>query len=120
MSPRSACVQILAALVLALGSATCNLLLGLDNFTDTTGTGGSTSATGTSSTGAEMICAPGTTQPCYDGPSGTADAGACKPGTQTCNAKGTDWGSCTGEVKPQPETCASTEDEDCDGHDCVL
>lgn len=113
--PRPARVHLIAALALVLGTATCNLFIGLDKFTDTSGAGGST---GSSTSSGAMDCKPGLTQPCYDGPAGTADAGACMQGMQTCSPEGV-WGACMGEVKPSPETCASNADEDCDGLECV-
>lgn len=58
-------------------------------------------------------CRPGTTQSCYDGPSGTLGVGICQAGVQTCQADGT-WGPCQGEITPQPETCNGLDDN-CDG-----
>jgi hypothetical protein len=59
-------------------------------------------------------CTPGETEPCYNGPQGTAGVGACSEGTRTCTAQAT-WGACSGEVTPSAETCGSGGDEDCDG-----
>jgi hypothetical protein len=46
--------------------------------------------------------------------------GICTGGTETCDAQGASWGACEGEVVPNAETCASTDDEDCDGLECVM
>jgi|GEM_PF-2638808 len=54
----------------------------------------------------------GYTEPCYDGPPGTAGVAACHSGTRTC-AAGV-FGACAGQVLPQPEVCGGG-DEDCDG-----
>src|SRR5262245_55782385 len=35
-----------------------------------------------------MVCEPGATTDCYDGPAGTAGVGSCVAGTHTCNAAG--------------------------------
>lgn len=59
-------------------------------------------------------CDPGTMQPCYTGPAGTADVGACQSGTQTCNAQGTAWSPCMNQILPSPEVCGNTIDDDCD------
>lgn len=55
----------------------------------------------------------------YSGPAGTQDVGICRAGMQKCSAEGIGDGVCSGEVIPQAESCASTEDENCDGYDCV-
>jgi hypothetical protein len=62
-------------------------------------------------------CAPGSFQPCYEGPAGTENVGLCVGGIQQCLADGTGYGACEGAVLPQPETCAFGQqvDEDCDG-----
>ena len=60
------------------------------------------------------VCAPGTTVPCYGGPTGTDGVGACHSGTQTCS-DGTEYGACTGEVTPIAEVCGDGLDNDCDG-----
>ena len=60
-------------------------------------------------------CQPGTTQPCYTGPTGTEGEGLCVGGTQTCNGSGTGWGPCVGEVVPAMEICGNGVDEDCTG-----
>ena len=61
------------------------------------------------------FCAPGTTEPCYDGAPGTENVGPCKGGTRTCDPDGMSWGGCDGEVLPQPEACGNKVDDDCDG-----
>lgn len=67
-----------------------------------------------------MVCSPGTTKPCYEGTAGTEGKGICVGGTATCDPDGSKWGACVGQVVPKAETCAATEDEDCDGLDCVM
>jgi hypothetical protein len=83
--------------------------------TSTGGTGGGGGTTSTGGAGGALLCAPGATQPCYDGPAGTEGVGLCTSGTQTCAPDGASWGACAGEVVPQTENCATPEDEDCDG-----
>lgn len=63
--------------------------------------------------GADCICSPGGTLPCYTGPSGTLDIGPCKQGTQTCAASGAGYSSCVGDVSPTVETCSTYANEDC-------
>jgi hypothetical protein len=70
--------------------------------------------------GTNCVCLPNAPGSCYSGPAGTQGVGLCKAGTHTCSADGTAWGACTGEVDPTPELCQSTNDENCDGWDCVL
>jgi hypothetical protein len=79
------------------------------------GTGGMTGGGGTGG----GVCAPGATKPCYSGPAATEGVGLCKGGTMTCKPDGTGFSDCVGEMTPQPETCADTDDNDCDGLDCV-
>lgn len=59
-------------------------------------------------------CQPGTTQPCYSGPKGTAGVGICQAGRRTCDQG--EWGECTMQKKPEQEVCGNNSDEDCDGH----
>jgi hypothetical protein len=66
-------------------------------------------------TGFSCVCTPSATQPCYDGPPGTAGVGICTGGAQTCLPTGTVWGFCTGQVLPEPEICGNGIDEDCSG-----
>lgn len=66
-------------------------------------------------TDAGCVCAPGSAEPCYAGPTGTMGVGACIAGTRTCAADGLAWGACAGEVLPAAETCATPVDDDCDG-----
>ena len=61
------------------------------------------------------VCSPGSTAPCYTGPSGTEGVGTCQAGTQTCNATGTAYGACVGSVTPTTEVCGDAVDNDCDG-----
>jgi hypothetical protein len=62
-----------------------------------------------------VVCEPGATASCYDGPSGTEGVGTCVAGTQTCNEHGTAYGTCSGAVTPASETCGDGLDNDCDG-----
>ncbi|WP_437636656.1 hypothetical protein [Sorangium sp. So ce854] len=94
----------------------CGLILGLDDFEDASPQG-SQSSGGSSATDA---CRPEASESCYGGPPGTEDVGLCRSGTRTCDNSGEMWGACQGEVLPQQESCSSTEDENCDGHDCAL
>jgi hypothetical protein len=52
-------------------------------------------------------------------PPGTKDVGICEAGTLACKRDGSGYEACEGEVTPVVKTCASTDDEDCDGKDCV-
>ncbi|HOW52618.1 MAG TPA: choice-of-anchor L domain-containing protein [bacterium] len=61
-------------------------------------------------------CAPGETDECYHGPSGSKGRGECKAGSATCGASGY-WGDCIGEVLPKPEICNDGIDQNCDGED---
>lgn len=61
------------------------------------------------------LCAPGSQEPCYDGPPMTLDVGPCKGGMKTCDASGLAYSACAGEVLPSSEVCANSVDEDCDG-----
>ncbi len=74
------------------------------------------------------VCVNGTTRPCYDGPSGTANQGICKTGVQTCvTGNWTACRVCTAaeaalptppadcEILPATEVCNNTVDEDCNG-----
>ncbi len=82
----------------------------------TTGTGGAGGVTGgTGGAGGAPVCAPGDTQPCYDGAAGTENVGVCKGGTQTCDADGTGFGECIGEVTPSTEECSKLGNEACTG-----
>ncbi|MFO0588033.1 MAG: hypothetical protein U0441_10860 [Polyangiaceae bacterium] len=84
------------------------------------GTGGSTTTGGGGNTLPTGTCSPDATQPCYTGADGTEGTGLCKGGVQTCGADGM-WGAtCDGEVVPALEDCASSDDENCDGHDCAV
>src|SRR5262245_62111820 len=51
------------------------------------------------------VCAPASTVPCYDGPTGTAGVGACTAGTQACNAEGSGYGGCRGQGTPADAGC---------------
>lgn len=93
----------------------CGLVLGLDDFEDAAPADGTTAA----GTGGGPTCEPESVAECYSGPSGTRKVGICRAGTQACKQDGSGYEACSGEVTPAAETCASTEDEDCDGKDCV-
>lgn len=60
-------------------------------------------------------CTPGTTEACYNGPSGTANVGPCQGGTRTCRDDGMGFGPCLGEVTPVGEDCTNGVDDDCNG-----
>ncbi len=83
----------------------------------TAGAGGGDVGTGGSAGhgGAAEVCAPGTQEPCYEGPAGTEGVGACVGGQHTCSADGSGYGACEGQVLPLDETCATLADDDCDG-----
>lgn len=125
--------------VLAAGTSGCGVLLGLDDFTVSNGTGGSMSSsssassssttsvgghggmtgsggmTSSGSTGGAMACAPASTMACYTGAMGTENVGACKGGTQTCANDGSAWGACLGEIVPAgADDCANGVDATCD------
>ncbi len=74
-----------------------------------------TTTTGTAGGGGALLCVPGTTKPCYDGPEGTDGQGTCRAGTQVCATDGQSFGACSGQVLPNVEDCATAADEDCDG-----
>ncbi|WP_438040022.1 SBBP repeat-containing protein [Sorangium sp. So ce128] len=93
----------------------CGLVLGLDDFEDAAPADGTT-LTGT---GGGSTCEPESVAKCYSGPAGTRGVGICQSGTQACKKDGSGYEVCQGEVTPAAETCASTDDEDCDGKDCV-
>ncbi|MCB9638360.1 MAG: hypothetical protein H6727_05550 [Myxococcales bacterium] len=59
-----------------------------------------------------LVCTDGQSQPCYEGPAGTADKGECKSGSQICSNNA--WGPCQGQVQPVIEACDG-KDNDCDG-----
>jgi hypothetical protein len=61
------------------------------------------------------VCAPGSTQACYDGDPATDQVGTCARGSHICNKTGTGYGECTGDVTPVAESCGDTRDNDCDG-----
>ncbi|MFO0618233.1 MAG: hypothetical protein U0414_36910 [Polyangiaceae bacterium] len=124
----------LALPALAATTFGCDLVLGLDEYTEgaPTGSGGSTSATGTStsstdtattgaSSGGASSCTPGTDYPCYEGPAMTENVGTCHGGMHTCKADGETYTPCVQQVVPTSETCRDDkQDEDCDHAECVL
>ncbi|MGI6394605.1 MAG: choice-of-anchor L domain-containing protein [bacterium] len=64
-----------------------------------------------------VVCTPGETMECYEGPSGTKGVGICKAGIATCVEDGTDWSECVGQTLPQAEICGDGIDQNCDGED---
>ncbi|MEZ4293506.1 MAG: hypothetical protein R3B70_00905 [Polyangiaceae bacterium] len=63
-----------------------------------------------------MICTPGESVDCYEGPNGTEGVGVCKKGQQKCNLEGTGFDACKGQTLPGNfEDCTTPEDDDCDG-----
>ncbi|MEO7330946.1 MAG: hypothetical protein ABI193_20395 [Minicystis sp.] len=88
---------------------------GTGGMATTAGTGGAGGVMGTGGMGGSMLCQPGSTKPCYNGPNGTENTGLCHGGEQTCNAAGQAYGVCMGEVLPVPETCNTPGDDDCNG-----
>ncbi|WP_437854241.1 SBBP repeat-containing protein [Sorangium sp. So ce363] len=93
----------------------CGLVLGLEDFEDAA----PADNTAPEGTGGGSTCEPESVAKCYSGPPGTKDVGICEAGTQACKQDGSGYEACEGEVTPAAETCASTDDEDCDGKDCV-
>lgn len=70
----------------------------------------------TTSTGEEpLLCNPGETRSCYEGPDGTESVGSCAAGVEACLQHGRGWGPCVGQVLPQQENCDEGADENCDG-----
>lgn len=61
----------------------------------------------------DCVCAPGASEPCYEGPANTQGVGQCVGGTHTCDASGQFWGSCDGQVVPSPEVCGNGVDDNC-------
>jgi cysteine-rich repeat protein len=53
--------------------------------------------------GNDCTCTPGTTVPCYTGPTGTIGVGLCHGGSRTCASDGKGYGPCTGQVVPTAE-----------------
>lgn len=94
-----------AALVVAHGASACSPE---EREFQTTGGAGA---------GGGKVCEPGTTRPCYSGPSETLDTGACKAGIEECLSDGTAYGECAGEVVPRAEDCTTPIDEACNGVD---
>jgi hypothetical protein len=83
--------------------------------TTTTGAGGMAGTGGMGGMGGSMLCQPGSTMPCYEGPANTKDVGLCHGGLSTCNPDGQSYGACLGEVLPVAETCNTPGDDDCNG-----
>lgn len=70
--------------------------------------------------GNEIICNPGETRDCFEGPSTSKNIGICKAGTATCVVDGTDWSECVGQVLPETEICGDGIDQNCDGEDTTV
>lgn len=105
----------------------CNAITGAELGKPMDGGGGGLSTTGGASGSGQsemggsggdmesaMVCTPGTTKSCYEGPAGTGGIGICKSGTRICAADGMEWGPCVGQVLPKAEDCDNA-DSDCDG-----
>lgn len=106
--------------LLAAGASGCGVILGLDAFTEgsgstSTGSGGSGGSMVTSSSG--PVCTPGTMLDCkYTGATSTQNVGPCRAGVQTCNKEGSGYGTCTDAVLPaMKEDCSNDLDDDCNG-----
>lgn len=114
------------------GLAGCDLVLGLDKYSEGPGAGGaggaasssssdSASSSGTMSTGSSSstgtFCEPNTSMDCYTGvPATTENVGDCRHGTATCDANGAAYGICVGEVTPAiRDDYPKKGDENCDG-----
>jgi hypothetical protein len=109
---------LIASLLLVLGSAGCNILLGLDKFEEgSSSAGGGGSGGGTTTTGTTQVCVPGTEIECvYHGPESAKKNAPCHVGTQLCNVDGSAYEPCTGEVLPAAtDTCGDGIDDDCNG-----
>jgi len=83
-------------------ASACNVVLGLDEYTQN---------------GNENVCMPGTQLSCgYSGPAGTENVGACKAGVKVCKMDGSGYDECSGEVIPAAkEDCGTVADDDCNG-----
>lgn len=126
--------------VLAVGGLAltgCDLVLGLDKYSEGPATGGagggastssssstesaSSSGSGSMSTGSSsstgMFCEPNTSMNCYTGlPATTENVGDCRSGTAICDMDGGAYGKCTGEVVPAAvDDYPKKGDENCDG-----
>jgi hypothetical protein len=106
--------------LLAAGASGCGVILGLDAFTEgsgstSTGAGGSGGTAVTSSSG--PVCTPGTMLDCkYTGATSTQNVGPCRAGVQTCNKDGSGYDTCTDEVLPaMKDDCSNDIDDDCNG-----
>lgn len=67
--------------------------------------------------GSDIICTPGETSDCFNGPSNSKNVGICRAGVATCVVDGTDWSECVGQVLPEKEICGDGIDQDCNGED---
>jgi hypothetical protein len=79
----------------------------------------------TDGSGADTVCSPGDSRPCYDGPPETRGSGICQEGTQHCIEAGEfgTWGECSGQITPDDTptgTCdCSPENLEAAGDDAV-
>jgi hypothetical protein len=114
--------------ILVLGGATVDACAFIDRFPEvkpdpvdnaSAGAGGS-GGMATVPIGPEgVMCKPGTTEPCYGGPPGTASKGPCVGGLMLCNPDGMSYGPCVGQILPSFESCLTAADENCDDTGCV-
>ncbi|WP_437321011.1 SBBP repeat-containing protein [Sorangium sp. So ce385] len=119
MMQRRAQPYALASLLsLGLCASGCALLLGLEEFTDQPLEGAGIGGAGGSG-GEAPTCTPDASETCYGGPAVTRNEGACREGRRTCGVDGT-WDVCEGEVLPAVERCDATDDENCDGLECII
>lgn len=100
-----------------LGTASCGLIVGIEDLGGDKYTGGASSSGnpggsgpgGAGGSGGEpVVCEGEVGSSCYDGPPGTEGIGECTPGT--CNASGI----CEGMGTPYTENCYTGLDENCD------
>ena len=59
-------------------------------------------------------CHPSATEPCYEGPEGTAGRGICAEGTRRCDEQGY-WLSCEEQSLPAKRELCNGQDDDCNG-----
>jgi hypothetical protein len=118
MRAARAALGLVVAVVAAGGG--CLQVLGYEDPTLYVADAGTSTTSTTTGSGTAPVCQPGSVlMSCYSGPPSTEGTGLCKAGEVRCKADGSGPEACTGEVTPQPETCADTDDNNCDGYDCV-
>jgi len=59
-------------------------------------------------------CHPGVSEPCYDGPDGTAGRGICREGERSCDKNGF-WLGCDDQTIPAASELCNKIDDDCNG-----